>query len=260
MEFQVFEKVTDVIIVPPGRIKLPAIDRALALGEDISIPGSLPSEQSPGAESDAENTVQDKSEIADRRIIRRGKMPQDKIASLPPELTSKFRLDAPQSEKSGFTLNINPAETEAPETEREMTMDELDLLSYLRSDTSQTQPLRGNPSRKIRAGVSSRGHSAAGNVVEYDITPWAESAVARIQRNWTIPPAKEEENKKAVEISVVVAKSGKLLSFEIRNSSGLRYLDMAALNAIKLSTPLPALPDDFPLDRLEADLLFQYYE
>ena len=59
---------------------------------------------------------------------------------------------------------------------------------------------------------------------------------------------------------MIVAKSGELLSFEIRNSSGLRHLDMAALNAIKLSIPLPALPYDFPLERLVADLLFQYYE
>jgi TonB family protein len=141
-----------------------------------------------------------------------------------------------------------------------MTIDELNLLSYLQSDPAQAQPLRGDPSRTIRAGISPRSQSVAGNVVEYNITPWADSAVARIQRNWLIPPSQGKEEKKAVEISVVVAKSGELLSSEIRNSSGIQRLDMAALNAIKMSSPLPALPDDFPLDCLEADLLFQYYE
>jgi len=252
VEFKVYEKVADVIIASPGKIRMPPRDRAIAQEEDISASGGLPTE--------ARSIAEEESDTALGRTIRRGRLSQDKIASLPPELVSKFRLDSPQSEKPGFTLNINPAETEAPETEREMTMDELDLLSYLQSDPSQTQPLRGNPSRKIRAGVSSRGQPAAENVVEYDITPWAESAVALIQRNWIIPSTQGKEDKKSVEISVVVAKSGELMSFEIRNSSGMPLLDMAALNAIKESTPLPSLPDDFPLAQLEADLLFQYYE
>ncbi len=261
MEFKIYEKVADVIIASPDSIRIPPMDRTTGQRKDIPSPGNLPSaEQSPGGTREARSITEGESEIAPRRTIRRGRLPQDKIASLPPELASKFRLDSPQNEKSGFTLNITPAETEASDTEREMTMDELDLLSYLQSDPFQTQPLRGDPSRKIRASVFSRGQPAAGNVVEYNITPWAESAVARIQRNWTIPPIQGEKDKKSVEVSVVVAKSGELLSLEIRNSSGKPNLDMAALNAIRLSAPLPALPDDFPPDRLEADLLFQYYE
>jgi TonB family protein len=175
-------------------------------------------------------------------------------------MIEKFRLDSAQSEKSGFTLNFNPAGGEAPEMEREMTMDELDLLGYLQPDPARAQPLRGEPSGTARAGISPRDQAKPGEIVEYDIAPWAENAVTLIQRNWAIPNIQEKEKRKAVEISVVVARSGEVLSFEIRNSSGIPMLDLAALNAINLSSPLPALPDDFPLDRLEADLLFQYYE
>jgi len=260
VEFRVYEKVTDVIIASPGEIRIPTTNRLPSHREDASLENISGADQSPGGASDAGSTAEAASDVGLERSIRRGRLPTDKIASLPPELTSEFRLDSPRSEKTGFTLNVTPVESEEPDTQREMTADELDLLSYLRPNPSQTQPLRGNPSRTIRAGVSSRGQPAAKNVVEYDITPWAENAIARIQRNWTIPPARGREDKKAVEISIVVAKSGELLSFEIRNSSGLSHLDMAALKAIELSAPLPALPIDFPLDRLEADLLFQYYE
>jgi TonB family protein len=258
VEFQVYEKVADVIIASPGRIWIPSTTQLASQREGVSNEVVARADQSRSAATETRSTIEGESEIPSRRTIRRGRMPQDKIATPPPELTAKFRLDAPQSEKPVFTLNINPAEGE--ETEREMTMDELDLLGYLRSDPAQTRPLRGDPSRTIRAGISSRGQPGVGNVIEYDITPWADGAVARIQRNWIIPPSQGKEEKKAVEISVVVAKSGELLSFEIRNSSGTPHLDMAALNAINLSAPLPALPGDFPLDRLEAHLVFQYYE
>lgn len=261
VEFQVYEKVADVIIAAPGKIRIPPIDGVTSREEGLSPPENLvTSEQNLGRASREGITTAREAEIPPRRTIRRGRLPQDKTASLPPEMVSKFRLDSPQREQSGFTLNINPAEREAPETEREMTMDELDLLGYLQPDPAQTQPLRGDPSRTVRAGISSLGKSKAGNVVEYDITPWAENAVTHIQRNWIIPPNRGKEEKKAVEISLVVARSGELLSVEIRNSSGIPWLDTAALNAVNLSAPLPALPYDFPLARLEADLLFQYYE
>jgi len=63
-----------------------------------------------------------------------------------------------------------------------------------------------------------------------------------------------------VEIAVVIARSGKIFSLGIRNSSSKPYLDSAALHAVKMSVPFPALPDDFPLERMEAAFLFQYYE
>jgi len=257
VEFQVFEKVTEVIIAPKKKILVPPIDSAAALEGNISSPEVVPgTEQSPGEMRTAVGSAAGESEMAAERTVRRARLPR---ASLPPELTSSFRLDSSRSEESGFTLNIMPAESDEPETQREMTMDELDLLSYLKPDPSRARPLRGIPSRTIQTGGSLRGQ-ATGKPVEYDITPWAERAVARIQRNWIIPLLQDKDNTKAVEIAIVVTKSGELISYEVRNSSGLPPLDTAALNAITLSAPLPALPDDFPLDRLEADLLFQYYE
>ena len=36
------------------------------------------------------------------------------------------------------------------------------------------------------------------------------------------------------------------------------FLDQAVFKALKLSLPLPVLPDDFPQNNLEAVFLFQY--
>jgi TonB family protein len=259
VEFQVYEKVTDVIIASPSRIRIPSSFLPLTQREDVASEDVFKADPNRAPASAARGTAEGESEFSPRRTAIRGRLSQEKIATPPPELASKFRLDSTQSAKSGFTLNINPAETKAAEEEREISLDELNLLGYLQSDPAQTRPIRGDPSRTIRAGISG-DQTAAGDVIEYDITPWAESAIARVQRNWAIPPRQGNEEKKAVEISVSIAKSGELLSFEIRNSSGIPALDLAALRAINLSTPFPQLPDDFPLDRLDADLLFQYYE
>ena len=77
VEFQVYEKVADVIIASPDRIRIPPVDRTLGWREDISVPGNLPSdEQSPEGASEARRIAEGESEITAGRTIRRGRLPQ----------------------------------------------------------------------------------------------------------------------------------------------------------------------------------------
>jgi len=63
VEFKVYEKVANVIIASPGKIRIPQIDRAIAQEEDISASGGLPIE--------ARSLAERESEIAPGRTIRR---------------------------------------------------------------------------------------------------------------------------------------------------------------------------------------------
>jgi TonB family protein len=92
----------------------------------------------------------------------------------------------------------------------------------------------------------------------YDITPWAQRFVYRIKKNWIMPPASSYGLKGAVGIYLVIGRDGGIATIFIRRGSGIRPFDQAAFNAIRLSAPLPPLPDDFPRADLPAYLVFYY--
>jgi TonB family protein len=92
----------------------------------------------------------------------------------------------------------------------------------------------------------------------YDITPWAQRMVYRVKKNWILPMAPTFSMRAEVGIYLVIGRDGSVSRILIRKASGIRPYDQAALNAIRLSAPLPALPDDFPRADLPAYFLFHY--
>lgn len=184
----------------------------------------------------------------------------DKAPSPPPDFTQGFEL-APSLEKSqGFSLNISPSKDSAPKKEDYLTEEEMDLLRYLSSETSALRPLGTSPSTETYGARISSPGTTAFNINQIDISPWAREVVEKIQKNWAIPAAQDDDGKKLVEITVSIGKNGDLLNVGIRNSSAQPTLDQAALNAVRMSAPFPELPDNFPSDRVEAHFLFQYNE
>jgi TonB family protein len=63
-----------------------------------------------------------------------------------------------------------------------------------------------------------------------------------------------------VKVILMIRKSGDISSLEVVEGSILDVLDQAAVNAIRASLPLPALPADFPGDFLEAYFEFTYHD
>jgi TonB family protein len=77
-----------------------------------------------------------------------------------------------------------------------------------------------------------------------------------IQKNWDIPSSRPTNPEAAVEIVIVLQKSGQVLAMEVVSSSQDPTFDQAARFAVELSSPLPPLPDDFPAASLEIALVF----
>ncbi|MGD8537808.1 MAG: energy transducer TonB [Candidatus Aminicenantes bacterium] len=184
----------------------------------------------------------------------------DRAPSPPPEITTSFNLTPAPEKSSGFSLNISPKEGLTPDPEDYLTKEELDLLHYLSSETPMQRPLGMSPSTETYGARITHPGGATFNINQIDISPWARDVVEKIQRNWTIPTSPENEGRVAVEITVSIRKNGDLLDISIRNSSAHPTLDRAALNAIRMSTPFPELPDEFPNDSVKAHFLFRYNE
>ena len=81
----------------------------------------------------------------------------------------------------------------------------------------------------------------------------------RIKANWVYPRQAGERNIEGeLVIEFHIAKDGRLEFIELRDSSGTRILDDAALTAVKLAQPFPPVPDDIAKRTLAINGQFRY--
>ncbi len=94
-----------------------------------------------------------------------------------------------------------------------------------------------------------------------DITPWARKVVEKINENWSLLPGfgtGGSGSRGEVGIAVAFNQEGRVVSDAVTRSSGMQYMDQAALNAIRMSSPYPRLPGRIPSGRLNVFFLFNY--
>jgi len=182
------------------------------------------------------------------------------------DLTSPFKLNLPLKVESGlpedYKLDLSRTDermkSPLKELEKESAKKDISLLKYIYSDYSNIRPSQArSKSGRYRTGSRIGRRKTTFHTAGYDISPWAEKVVNKIQKNWMIPSQKMS-SKGLVGISVIVEKNGELSSIQMVNSSSIQALDETALRAIRMSSPFPDLPDDFPNKNLEAYLEFLY--
>jgi TonB family protein len=125
-----------------------------------------------------------------------------------------------------------------------------DLRRYIRRKT-QLEP------RSTLSGSMNHPVSPV-SVPTYDLSPWAEQVTERIQNLWRLDAAQSGQPRGKVEVEIVVGRDGSLKSIDILRSSDDEGLDRAAVRSVEANLPFPPLPEDFPLDRLEFRLVFEY--
>jgi TonB family protein len=109
--------------------------------------------------------------------------------------------------------------------------------------------------RRLR-GTPSRSRAVPPSVLKIDLSPWARTVVELIQKNWAVPAGQQSESEASVEIAVVILKNGAVTFIDVVAPSDDHEFDLAARDAIEMSSPLPQLPNDFPADSLEISLVF----
>lgn len=90
----------------------------------------------------------------------------------------------------------------------------------------------------------------------FDYPYWFVQAFTKIERNWTNPIYANQPLNCTIYFQVI--SSGRIIRTEIEQTSGIDAFDRACERAVKLSQPLPPLPDNFADEILGIHLKFPY--
>ncbi len=175
--------------------------------------------------------------------------------------SSGFGLLIPPKSKLDLTKTKGSLEDSYLPRDKYQVRSDIDFTRYLFPGTgiSGTTGGGGRPGRPGKKGAQAFiGGAAPSNVQKYDFSPWANAVMNRIQKNWSIAAPGDFAWKGEVGITVVIGKNGNLTLIEVIASSKIDALDQAAVTALELSLPFPALPVDFPNSSLEVYFIFQY--
>jgi TonB family protein len=175
--------------------------------------------------------------------------------------SSGFGLLIPPKSKLDLTKTKGSLEDSYLPRDKYQVRSDIDFTRYLFPGTgiSGTTGGGGRAGRPGKKGAQAFiGGAAPPNVQKYDFSPWANAVMNRIQKNWSIAAPGDFAWKGEVGITVMIGKNGNLTLIEVIASSKIDALDQAAVRALELSLPFPALPVDFPNSSLEVYFIFQY--
>jgi TonB family protein len=262
IKIYLYQEVAEVRIVSPEKIYIPRMDRfhETSLTSEISPQASLGEPSSPsGRESLPERERRDSQVYMPNLSISRNMENFRKYQPFSEGITP-FGLIASSGKQSDFTLGIRGKELKPPDTAEDAPKGQLNLSGYS-NDLSSIQFNRITYRKGIPGTRASRlGQGVLDATEKYDLSPWVKEVVDKIRNNWTVTPIKESLAIGEVKIFLSVSKDGELLRLEILNSSKLVLFDESALEAVESSLPFPPLPVEFPYEKLEALLVFQFNE
>jgi TonB family protein len=90
-----------------------------------------------------------------------------------------------------------------------------------------------------------------------DFGPWLQRFRNQVRRNWLIPQVAELARDDVI-LQFYVLRNGIITDIRVIKAAGIQALTISAVNAIKLSNPAPALPADYPDDRIQFTVHFYY--
>jgi TonB family protein len=105
-------------------------------------------------------------------------------------------------------------------------------------------------------GVGSKLGGAAVDNAAFDYSYWFVQSFTKIERNWSNPVFANRTLQCGIYFQVI--RSGRIIKVEIEESSGIDAFDRACERAVKLSQPLPPLPNEFTDEILGIHLEFPY--
>lgn len=177
-----------------------------------------------------------------------------------------FNLKPPKEAGAGtFTLRLPAPEAKKEQPgakERSRPGSAHDYWRYVLATEPGKEPKKGGGT-----GLAGEITTTAGQVprvaVEgpgYDLSPWAQEVVARLQKNWQIAASRSSLEKGSLRLLIGIDKKGEINFMRIVASSQKAAFDRAALDAVNLSLPLPQLPPEFPSETIELTIIFECEE
>jgi outer membrane biosynthesis protein TonB len=96
------------------------------------------------------------------------------------------------------------------------------------------------------------------DIKEKAVAAWTEAVLARIERNWIIPPLARLSFSGQVQITLTIEKDGFRQALVIDDSSLPGSLAQSALQAVQASLPLPPLPENIAGRTFAFTFIFVY--
>lgn len=246
-------RVRDVRIVSPDKVSAPArIEKFSPAG---SAGSRRPQGQGSGSGDAGGESSRTEREVREAGLL--GTVPAQPVYGGPPPI--QFNLSSPPSpgKEGGFKLNLS-------QKSRRDEQANPGAFGQSPRDTLFLETLYPAISKRRGKAASSSGAAAGQKAAVFlesrgfDIKPWAEKAINKILVNWTIPSLKNIPAGCQVKVAVTIDKTGELTSIQLTASSTFDFLDQAALASLRISSPLPELPDGFPAQNIEALFVFTY--
>ena len=261
------EEVQTVVLVPPLKVTIPKIVGGHGLSE---VPGEGRGAAGPAKALPEPEAARPRPEPTPPEPIQPGTtglaaggglVPPPGSGSAIPSLSSRFQQSIAVHGKSGLTIPLAPPGTPPGPPGISGGAPLPDFSKYTRGAYGGGVGGYGRGGGGTGGGGGGGGRQRVGMSIPlkgYDLMPWATAVIDRLQLNWTLPAVPEVPNGAKIGMIVVIKKTGELDSIEILEGTSLEILDRAALEAIRVSLPFPALPADFPGDLLEITFEFVY--
>ncbi len=99
------------------------------------------------------------------------------------------------------------------------------------------------------------GRPGVDAIAEPDFGPYLAELQRRIRRNWTPPDDRED---KSVVLLFSISRDGRLLSVNVKRSSGFANADAAARAAVERSAPFRPLPPEYRNNSISVEFTFDY--
>ena len=102
---------------------------------------------------------------------------------------------------------------------------------------------------------------AEGSVREAPPTPasWTKAVMAHLGRHKSYPrEARAAGDEGDVQVAITIGRDGRVVARRLHRSGGTATLDRAALDLVDRAAPLPALPANFLMDRVEVVVPIRY--
>lgn len=109
---------------------------------------------------------------------------------------------------------------------------------------------------KQQEAIGSAAVTSAG-VQRVRLMAYQDRLRAKITETWILPLSEEQRRDLQATTQFQVMRNGHVVQLELVKPSGNALFDASLLRAIRRASPLPALPDDYPLDVLEVEMRFR---